>query len=107
MNIAVQAASASADAEPTSAATPGSVVLDKVSVVFGELVAVKEFSLRVRPGEFVSIVGPSGCGKTTLLNFMAGLFSPPAARRPPPVPRQAPPPPRPPTPPFLAPRPPP
>src|SRR5947199_6635771 len=74
MNIAVQAASASADAEPMSGAPTGSVVLDKVSVVFGELVAVKEFSLRVRPGEFVSIVGPSGCGKTTLLNFMAGLL---------------------------------
>jgi NitT/TauT family transport system ATP-binding protein len=74
MNIAVQAASASADAEPMSGAPAGSVVLDKVSVVFGDLVAVKEFSLRVRPGEFVSIVGPSGCGKTTLLNFMAGLL---------------------------------
>jgi len=79
MNIAVEA-HAAAGAEPMSGAPAGSVVLDKVSVVFGELVAVKEVSLRVRPGEFVSIVGPSGCGKTTLLNFMAGLLPAGAGR---------------------------
>lgn len=32
--------------------------------------------LKVREGEFVTIVGPSGCGKTTLLNIVAGLDSP-------------------------------
>ncbi len=79
MNIAVQARAA-AGAEPMSGAPAGSVVLDKVSVVFGELVAVQEVSLRARPGEFVSIVGPSGCGKTTLLNFMAGLLPAGAGR---------------------------
>ena len=33
-------------------------------------------NLKVREGEFVTIVGPSGCGKTTLLNIVAGLDRP-------------------------------
>ncbi|MDR1109302.1 MAG: ABC transporter ATP-binding protein [Deltaproteobacteria bacterium] len=35
--------------------------------------ALDDFSLAVRAGEFVSIVGPSGCGKSTLLDIIAGL----------------------------------
>ncbi|WP_077002916.1 ABC transporter ATP-binding protein [Variovorax sp. KK3] len=38
--------------------------------------AVAETSLRVRAGEFVSVVGPTGCGKSTLLNVGAGLLQP-------------------------------
>ena len=38
------------------------------------IVACQDVDLRVRRGEFVSIVGPSGCGKSTLLNMIAGLL---------------------------------
>ena len=35
--------------------------------------AIKDFSIKFRKSEFVSILGPSGCGKTTLLNIIGGL----------------------------------
>lgn len=38
--------------------------------------AVDGVSLRIAPGEFVSVVGPTGCGKSTLLNVGAGLLPP-------------------------------
>uniref|UniRef100_UPI001D0DD631 ATP-binding cassette domain-containing protein n=1 Tax=Klebsiella aerogenes TaxID=548 RepID=UPI001D0DD631 len=78
MNMATQPAHAKSSAVPSSDAAPGSIVFDKVSVVFeaANLTAVSELSLSIAPGEFVSIVGPSGCGKTTLLNFAAGLLPP-------------------------------
>ncbi|WP_334420461.1 MULTISPECIES: ABC transporter ATP-binding protein [unclassified Bradyrhizobium] len=41
---------------------------------FGQVTAFENVTLRVRPGEFVSVVGPSGCGKTTILNYAAGLL---------------------------------
>jgi NitT/TauT family transport system ATP-binding protein len=40
--------------------------------------AVRDVSLDVGPGEFVSVVGPTGCGKSTLLNVAAGLLDPSA-----------------------------
>jgi NitT/TauT family transport system ATP-binding protein len=40
------------------------------------LVALVDFSVDVRAGEFVTIVGPSGCGKSTFLNCVAGLWFP-------------------------------
>ena len=44
----------------------------------GETEAVKDLTLEVRRGEFITIVGPSGCGKTTLLSLISGLFMPSA-----------------------------
>jgi NitT/TauT family transport system ATP-binding protein len=38
--------------------------------------AVRDVSLSVGAGEFVSVVGPTGCGKSTLLNVAAGLLAP-------------------------------
>jgi len=42
----------------------------------GRYTAVRDASLAVAPGEFVSVVGPTGCGKSTLLNVAAGLLQP-------------------------------
>jgi NitT/TauT family transport system ATP-binding protein len=38
--------------------------------------AVKDVTLSIAEGEFVSVVGPTGCGKSTLLNVAAGLLKP-------------------------------
>lgn len=42
----------------------------------GETQAIKNLSLAVESGEFVSIVGPSGCGKSTLLSLISGIIKP-------------------------------
>ncbi len=49
------------------------LVLENISKNFGSLVAVKDASLVVEPGEFVCFLGPSGCGKTTLLRIITGF----------------------------------
>lgn len=46
------------------------------SIAGQEVQALKETSLDVRKGEFLTIIGPSGCGKTTLLRMIAGLEAP-------------------------------
>lgn len=43
---------------------------------FGPFEAVAGIDLKIREGEFVTIVGPSGSGKTTLLRMLAGLEAP-------------------------------
>jgi len=52
------------------------VVLDNVSIAYGELTVLRDVSLTLRDGEFLSIVGPSGCGKSTLLKLVSGLERP-------------------------------
>ena len=49
------------------------LVLKNISRKYGEIEAVKDFSLSINDGEFVVLVGPSGCGKSTTLRMIAGL----------------------------------
>ena len=43
---------------------------------FGDLVAVNDVTLTVRPGEFFALLGPNAAGKTTTLKILAGLIKP-------------------------------
>jgi len=60
------------------------LALERITCTFagsGErYTAVKDASLAIAPGEFVSVVGPTGCGKSTLLNVAAGLLAPSSGR---------------------------
>src|SRR5580765_7763836 len=52
--------------------------LEIVSVTkrYGDVYAVRDFTLDVADGEFVVFLGPSGCGKTTTLRVVAGFAEP-------------------------------
>ncbi|WKZ35420.1 MAG: ABC transporter ATP-binding protein [Anaerolineales bacterium] len=52
------------------------LALTNISKHFGDFVAVHDFNLDVKKGEFVSFLGPSGCGKTTTLRMIAGFEIP-------------------------------
>lgn len=57
------------------------IELDNVSIRFispdgKATVALRNFSMQVRSGEFVAVVGPTGCGKSTTLGLITGLLKP-------------------------------
>ena len=52
------------------------VSLRQVSKQFGAVEALRDVSLDIASGEFVTLLGPSGCGKSATLRIMAGLTAP-------------------------------
>ncbi len=50
-----------------------SVRFEGVTKAYGDVVAIKDVSFDVQPGNLVTFLGPSGCGKTTTLRLVAGL----------------------------------
>ena len=60
---------------------PRLLTLQSVDKVFaGDVVALRDMSLEIREGDFLSLLGPSGCGKSTALRLIAGLSHPTSGR---------------------------
>jgi branched-chain amino acid transport system ATP-binding protein len=49
------------------------LTVESLSVRFGGVVAVRDLSLRVAPGEIRGLIGPNGAGKTTVINAITGV----------------------------------
>ena len=47
-----------------------------ISIVFGGLRAVSNFSCELKKGELVGLIGPNGAGKTTVFNMLSGIYKP-------------------------------
>ena len=47
-----------------------------VTMQFGGLTAVSDFSVNVENGEIVGLIGPNGAGKTTVFNIITGVYAP-------------------------------
>ena len=77
-----QAAASAPHAPGTTPSRDTAIAVDAVNVqkIFpsagGEVHALSDVSLRVAPGEFVSLIGPSGCGKSTFMRLIADLDQP-------------------------------
>ncbi|TPI70707.1 ABC transporter ATP-binding protein [Mesorhizobium sp. B3-1-3] len=60
-------------ASAAAGANSPAVEFRNIDIAYGKFVAVRDFSLSIRKGSFVTLLGPSGCGKTTILRSIAGL----------------------------------
>jgi len=68
-------------ADTASAPTAGRqgdpmLVVDDISVYYGNIAAVKGLSVKVHPGEIVTLIGSNGAGKSTTLRAISGLLKP-------------------------------
>ena len=67
------ASAGAAVANAAAGANSPAVEFRNIDIAYGKFVAVRDFSLSIRKGSFVTLLGPSGCGKTTILRSIAGL----------------------------------
>ena len=49
---------------------------NNLTIVFGGLRAVENFSIEIKEGELVGLIGPNGAGKTTVFNMLTGVYVP-------------------------------
>ena len=54
----------------------GILEVNKITIKFGGLTAVSNFSLNLNDGEIVGLIGPNGAGKTTAFNAITGIYPP-------------------------------
>lgn len=54
--------------------------VNDISMVFGGLRAVSNFSMTINKGELIGLIGPNGAGKTTAFNMITGVYTPTEAR---------------------------
>jgi ABC-type branched-subunit amino acid transport system ATPase component/ABC-type branched-subunit amino acid transport system permease subunit len=59
-----------------SSHTPPLLTASRITMQFGGLKAVDDFSLTLLPGELVGLIGPNGAGKTTAFNILTGVYNP-------------------------------
>jgi len=52
------------------------IQLENASMKFGDFYAIKDISISVETGEYLTVLGPSGCGKTTLMKVISGIWTP-------------------------------
>jgi ATP-binding cassette subfamily C protein CydD len=58
----------------------GEIIFENVTVEYERTTALRDVSLRIRPGERLAVVGPSGAGKSTLLGLLLGFVAPTRGR---------------------------
>ena len=52
------------------------LLINKISISFGGLAAVSDFSLKIGEKEVIGLIGPNGAGKTTVFNMITGVYKP-------------------------------
>src|SRR5215831_15072845 len=60
-------------AETTAAGSPSLLELENVTAFYGDLQALFGITLRLYPGEIVTLIGSNGAGKTTILRVISGI----------------------------------
>src|SRR2546422_143126 len=64
------------DRDPAVAVSQAAVETRDLTRRFGTLVAVRQLTLRIEPGEVFGLLGPNGSGKTTTIRMLCGLLEP-------------------------------